>query len=57
MMEKESKASNTVIAAYKNDLSQKVMQAQSMVQAITSNNSDPSANIEGLISNVMKAEL
>lgn len=57
MMEKESKASNTVIAAYKNDLSQKVMQAQSMVQAMASNNSDPSANIEGLISNVMKAEL
>lgn len=57
MMEKESKASHATIAAYKNDLGQKVMQAQSMVQALASNNNDPSTNIEGLISNVMKAEL
>ena len=31
IMEKESKAIHAAIAAYKNDLSQKVMHAQSMV--------------------------
>lgn len=56
-MEKETKSSHISIAAYKNDLSQKIMQTQSMVQMLTANSNDPSINIEGLINKVMKNEL
>lgn len=53
MMEKESKANHITIASYKNDLSQKLMQAQHMTQKFASNK-DPLGSIETLINKVMK---